>query len=144
MKYNPEQHFKMKTHLTFLATAILGLNAASAAVNDRSLDITVENSGKTALVCSASIAHWFSADLGEISPGASRSFSFGVDLKTGNVFQLNAVGNEMAVQRIWCGHKGNDWATRAEIPMERRAGVSPDPIRLRCAADATTTRCTAS
>ncbi|ASV87845.1 hypothetical protein CES85_3517 (plasmid) [Ochrobactrum quorumnocens] len=133
----------MKNHITFLAVAILGLNAASASVNSQSLDITVENSGKAALVCSASIAHWFSADLGEVAPGDSRSFSFGVDVKTGNVFQLNTVGNEMAVQRIWCGHKGNDWATRAEIPMERRAGVSPEPIRLRCTADAEKTRCTA-
>lgn len=134
----------MKTHLTFLAVAILGLNTAHAAAVGQSLDITVENSGKSALVCSASIAHWFSADLGEIGPGASRSFSFGVDVKSGNVFQLNTVGNKMAVQRIWCGQKGNDWVTRAEIPMERRAGVNPEPIRLRCAADKTTTRCKAS
>lgn len=134
----------MKIHLTFLTVAILGLNPASAALNSESLDISVENSGKTALVCSASIAHWFSADLGEVSPGTSRSFSFGVDVKTGNVFQLNTVGVEMAVQRIWCGLKGNDWATRAEIPMERRAGISPEPIRLRCIADAAKTRCTAA
>ncbi|MCX2699002.1 MULTISPECIES: hypothetical protein [Ochrobactrum] len=133
----------MKTHLTFLATAILGLNAASATANSQSLDITVENSGKSALVCSASIAHWFSADLGEVAPGASRSFSFGVDVKNGNVFQLNTVGNEMAVQRIWCGHKGNDWATRAEIPIERHSGIIPKPVHLRCAADTATTRCTA-
>jgi len=133
----------MQIHITFLATAFLGLNAASASVNNQSLDITIENSGKTALVCSASIAHWFSADLGEVTPGASRSFSFGVDVKSGKVFQLNSVGDEMAVQRVWCGHKGNDWATRAEIPMERRAGVSPEPVRLRCAADAETTRCAA-
>ncbi|MBC8719899.1 hypothetical protein [Ochrobactrum sp. Marseille-Q0166] len=133
----------MKTHFTFLATAILGFNTASAAVDTQSLDITVKNSGKTALVCSASIAHWFSVDLGEVSPGTSQSFSFGVDVKTGNVFQLNTVGDEMAVLRIWCGHKGNDWATRAEIPMERRAGVSPKPIRLTCVANTATTRCTA-
>ncbi|OYR11392.1 hypothetical protein [Brucella thiophenivorans] len=133
----------MQIHIAFLATAFLGLNTASASVNNQSFDITIENSGKTPLVCSASIAHWFSADLGEVTPGASRSFSFGVDVKSGKVFQLNSVGDEMAVQRVWCGHKGNDWATRAEIPMERRAGVSPKPVRLRCAADVKTTRCAA-
>lgn len=134
----------MKVHLTFLAMTVLGINVASASADGQSLDITVENSGKTALVCSASIAHWFSADLGEVTPGESRSFSFGVDVATGNVFQLNSVGNKMAVQRIWCGQKGNDWITRAEIPIERRAGVSPNPIHLRCVADTKSTRCTAA
>ncbi|KAB2700237.1 hypothetical protein WKW50_13655 [Ochrobactrum sp. GPK 3] len=133
----------MRIHLTFLATALLGLNTAQAAISGQSLDITVENSGKTSLACSAAFAHWFSADLGEVAPGASRSFSFGVDVKTGNVFQLNSVGDKMAVQRIWCGHKGDDWATRAEIPMERRAGVTPEPVHLRCEAGVKATRCAA-
>ncbi|GLU27441.1 MULTISPECIES: hypothetical protein [Brucella/Ochrobactrum group] len=133
----------MRIHLTFLATAFLSLNSANSAISEPNLDITVENSGKTSLVCSAAFAHWFSADLGEVKPGASRSFSFGVDVKTGNVFQLNSVGDKMAVQRIWCGHKGDDWSTRAEIPMERRAGVTPKAVHLVCEAGVNATRCAA-
>jgi hypothetical protein len=133
----------MRSHLTFIFMAFVVSGTASASVNTQSLNITIENTGDTVLVCSAAIAHWFSADLGEISPGASRSFSFGVDVASGKVFQLNEAGDEMAVQRVWCGLKGRDWITRAEIPMDRRAGILPAPVHLRCAGARDTTRCAA-
>lgn len=131
----------MKVHLLVIPAfvSIIATTPALSAV--QTLDFAVENTGKTALKCSAAIAHWFSADLGEAAPGASISFSLGVDVDSGTVFQKNSVGDRMAVQRVWCGIKGDDWRTRNEFPLERRAGVAPEPVRLRCAAESTKTVC---
>lgn len=133
----------MRLHLAFVSLVLAGANAASASATAQSIDFAVENTGKTTLACSAAIAHWYSADLGDVAPGENLSFSFGVDVATGTVFQMNTVGNKMAVQRVWCGRKGDDWQTRAEIPLERRAGVAPAPIHLRCTGDGERTGCTA-
>ncbi len=126
-----------------LVAALLGPVAAPAWAGAQTLDITVTNTGSETLICRAAIAHWFSADLGEAAPGESLSFSFGVATETGAVFQLNEVGDQMAVQRIWCGKKGADWPTRAEIPMERRAGAAPAPVVLNCAVTGDRTLCAA-
>lgn len=133
----------MKSHLLFLSISLAVLNAAPASAATRSLDFAVENTGTTTLTCGAAIAHWFSADLGDIAPGANLSFSLGVDVDSGTVFQLNTVGDKMAVQRVWCGRKGDDWKTRSEIPLERRAGVAPAPLRLQCATEGEKTHCKA-
>jgi hypothetical protein len=127
-----------------LVAALAGPVAAPAMAGAQTLDIAVTNTGSETLVCRAAIAHWFSADLGEAAPGATLAFAFGVDVATGGVFQLNDRGDHMAVQRIWCGRKGADWPSRAEIPMDRRAGKVPAPIALNCAADpGGTTACAA-
>ncbi len=127
-----------------LVAALLGPIAAPAKAGAQTLEISVTNGGSETLVCRAAIAHWFSADLGEAAPGATLAFAFGVDVATGGVFQLNDRGDHMAVQRIWCGRKGADWPSRAEIPMDRRAGVAPAPVALTCAAVAGgKTACTA-
>lgn len=131
----------MRLHLAFVSLVLAGASAASGPATAQSIDVAVENAGKTTLACSAAIAHWYSANLGEVAPGAHLSFSFGVDVATGTVFQMNTVGNKMAVQRVWCGRKGDDWRTRAEIPLERRAGVAPAPIHLRCTGDGEKTGC---
>ncbi|QRM53269.1 hypothetical protein [Sinorhizobium sp. BG8] len=133
----------MRLHLLFISASLAMACSATASAATQSLDFAVENTGETTLACSAAIAHWFSADLGEIAPGANLSFSLGIDVDSGTVFQMNAVGNKMAVQRVWCGHKGDDWRTREEIPLERRAGVVPEAVHLRCAAEGDKTRCSA-
>ena len=126
-----------------LVAALCGPVAAPVLAGAQTLDITVTNTGSETLLCRAAIAHWFSAELGEAAAGDSLSFSFGVVTETGAVFQLNEKGDQMAVQRIWCGRKGADWPTRAEIPMERRAGVVPAPVVLNCAVTGDKTECTA-
>lgn len=130
------------SHIALVA-ALTGPMAAPCSAGAQTLDITVTNTGAAPLLCRASIAHWFSADLGEAGEGESLVFSFGVDLATGSVFQVNDRGDQMAVQRIWCGSKGNDWPSRAEIPMARRAGEMPAPVRLNCAVTDDRTACTA-
>lgn len=127
-----------------LVAALAGPGAAPAlAAGPQLVEITVTNTGGTALACGAAIAHWFSEDLGRIAPGGTLGFSFGYDLETGTPFRLNEVGDRMAVQRVWCGIEGEDWVTRAEIGIDRRAGVLPAPAVLNCAAEGRETRCAA-
>lgn len=124
-------------------TSLAGAMTAPAFAAQHSVEIAITNTGDAGLACGAAIAHWFSEDLGHAAPGETLEFRFGYDLTSGTVFRLNDVGDEMAVQRVWCGLAGNAWPTRAEIPLERRAGEAPAPVALDCAAAEGTTRCTA-
>ena len=116
---------------------------APAFAAQHTLEITVTNTGDTPLACNAALAHWFSEDLGEIAPGAELAISFGYDLPSGTIFRLNERGDEMAVERVWCGQSGASWASRAEVTLPREAGTAPAPIRLDCAATGAGTACTA-
>ncbi len=115
--------------------------ATPAAAATRPFDVAVANAGGTPLSCEASIAHWYSDSLGTAAPGEVLRFTLRADPATGAVFLTNAVGDEMPVQRLWCGPKGRSWAARAEIPLDRRAGVMPAHVSLRCTASESETTC---
>lgn len=116
--------------------------AAPVLADTEPLDVTVRNTGTTALSCDAAFAHWYSDTFGEVAPGASLTIALRADPATGTVYARNAKGDEMPVQRLWCGHRDESWATRAEIQFERRAGQHPAPMTLDCAATARATGCT--
>lgn len=124
-----------------LVAALAGLVAMPAAAGTQAFDVTIRNSGDTALACDATIAHWYSNALGDIAPGATLRFTLFSDPDDGTVFLRNAVGDDMPVQRLWCGLKGRSWETRAEITLERRAGTVPASITLDCAAEPEGTTC---
>lgn len=124
-----------------LVAALAGLVAVPAAAATQSFDVTINNTGDTVLACDASIAHWYSNALGEIAPGTTLRFTLRADAGNGTVFLRNAVGDDMPVQRLWCGLKGQSWVTRAEIPLARRIGDMPSPISLDCTGKATGTIC---
>lgn len=126
---------------SFLVAALIGLMAIPAHAAPQSFEITIRNKGDTVLACDATIAHWFSDKVGEVAPGESIRFTLLADVETGAVFLRNAVGDDMPVQRLWCGLKGKSWATRAEIALERRAGEVPKAIMLDCAGEEKGTRC---
>lgn len=128
--------------LAFVAS-IAGVFSAPASAAQHNVEIAITNTGDAALECGAAIAHWFSEDLGHAAPGETLEIRFGYDLASGTVFRLNEVGDEMAVQRVWCGAEGNAWPTRAEIALERRAGAAPAPVALECATSAGGTLCAA-
>ena len=130
------------SHILFGA-ALLGLGSQPGFAAGEAVQFSVTNTGAEALECAASIAHWFSEELGEIAPGATLEFSFGYDLPSGTIFRLNERDDEMAVQRIWCGNSGAAWETRAELPMQREAGAAAGAVVLNCAAAAGKTRCEA-
>jgi hypothetical protein len=127
-----------------LVAALLGLVAVPAGAVTRSFVVSISNTGEAVLACDSTIAHWFSNALGEIEPGETLVFTLRSNPSDGTVFLRNDVGDDMPVQRVWCGLKGKSWATRAEIPLDRRIGEVPAPVTLNCASTPTGTSCAGS
>jgi hypothetical protein len=96
---------------------------------------TAGNAGDNPIACAASLAHWFSLDLGGANQGKAVETILWFDPNTGETFLLNDVGDRMPVETLWCGFAGRSWATRSVVNLERRAGAPPPPIRLSCAPD---------
>jgi hypothetical protein len=124
-----------------LVAALAGLVAVPAGAATQSFDVTIRNTGESVLACDASIAHWYSNALGDVLPGRTLVVTLRADVVSGTVFLRNTVGDDMPVQRMWCGLKGRSWATRAEIALDRRIGEVPEPILLDCAGKTTGTSC---
>ena len=91
------------------------------------------NEGPERIACSASIAHWYSLDLGEAGQGESGQGDLVVRSETGEISILNEVEDRMPVTALWCGLAGRSWETRSPVPLTRRAGDAPAPIKLACA-----------
>jgi len=124
-----------------LVAALAGLVAVPAAAATQSFDVTINNTGDTVLACDASIAHWYSNALGDVAPGKTLVFTLRADAENGTVFLRNTVGDDMPVQRLWCGLKGQSWATRSEIALDRRIGKVPAAISLDCIGSTAGTTC---
>jgi hypothetical protein len=91
--------------------------------------------------CEAALAHWYSLSLGEAGPGEAVQATLWFDPRSGEVSILNASGDRMPVEALWCGVAGESWATRSIIQLPNRAGSTPAPIRLACAEDGELLRC---
>ncbi|MBW6417627.1 hypothetical protein [Celeribacter sp. PS-C1] len=110
----------------------------------------VANTGEVELSCTAKLAHWYSLELGRAAHGVSLSATFWSNPETGEFFLLNPIGDQMPVERLWCGVSGRSWETRFEMPLARTVGQSETDLIFDCAAqpkgavpeDVTETRCT--
>ena len=112
---------------------LLAANAAAAPFGDMTaLDIRVENAGDATLDCQAEVAHWFSADLGDVAPAGAATLDLWIDEATGTVATRNALGEFLPVERVWCGVKGRAYDTRWMIPLPRDTAV----VTLACAVQA--------
>lgn len=105
--------------------------------------LRVTNTGEAALACELTFAHWYSAPLATVAPGAQLVATLWSDPKDGAVVALNAADDQVAVERVWCGQAGKSWETRFEMPLARRAGAVEAPLLYRCAAGAQKLACRA-
>lgn len=94
--------------------------------------IDVENTGELTLSCAVSLAHWYSFELGSLAHSVSLKAVLWSDRKTGEVFLLNPIGDQMPVERIWCGVAGRSWDTRFEAPLKRRANAIEEDFIVSC------------
>lgn len=94
----------------------------------------VANTGEIALSCSVKLAHWYSLELGQAGHGVSLATTFWSNPETGAFFLLNPIGDQMPVERIWCGVQGRSWDTRYEMPLARVAGQVEEDMIFDCAA----------
>jgi hypothetical protein len=138
---------KKSAFLVLLTAAGLVAANASATKLERGragldeIPLAVTNAGKETLSCGATLAHWYSQPIGTVAPGAVMKSSLWLQRDTGAVFLLNQLEDRMPVERLWCGKDGESWATRSEIPLERRRGETIGAIVVTCEADAERTGC---
>ena len=95
------------------------------------LAVTVANDTEADIACAAAVAHWFSVDLGAAPAGGTVRMALWRDAATGAVFTLNAVGDRLPIERLWCGVAGRAWATRSEIALPKHAGAAAD-VSIAC------------
>lgn len=114
------------------------------------LRMDIVNTGELAISCNANLAHWYSLELGRVAHGMQLSAPLWVNPETAAVFVLNPIGDQMPVERLWCGVAGRSWETRFEMPLARTAGSQVIDLLYDCAAwpagsmpeDAQELRCT--
>lgn len=94
--------------------------------------LEIANAGTSEITCSASLAHWYSAELGAAMPGAAVWVVLWHDPHTGAINLLNATRDRMPVEAIWCRGAG-DGRTRIALPFE--AGAAPSRLRRTCRDD---------
>ncbi|MCA0042478.1 hypothetical protein [Celeribacter litoreus] len=93
----------------------------------------IENTGELPLSCTVKLAHWYSLELGLAAHGVTLSATLWSNAETGEVFFLNPIGDQMPVERLWCGLAGRSWDTRFEMPLIRRAGIAEEDLIFSCA-----------
>ena len=92
------------------------------------VEVSVANETQAPLDCQAALAHWYSDELGRIAPGGELTLTLWHDDETGVLNLLNAGGDRMPVEAVWCA---SDIArTRLKLPMA--AGDPQAALRFSC------------
>ncbi|GIX14037.1 MAG: hypothetical protein KatS3mg118_1996 [Paracoccaceae bacterium] len=121
--------------LTILALAAAAAGPVAPGTQTAGLErlpLRVTNAAAGPIACAAQIAHWFAMPLADIAPGATAEIALWRHPESGTVMILNARGEALPVERIWCGHAGRAWQTRAQIAIDRSRPAAP--IALSCGA----------
>lgn len=90
--------------------------------------ISVVNETGVPLVCEAALAHWYSDDLGRVSPGEELTFTLWHDQKTGVFNLMNATDARMPVEALWCANQAD--RTRLTLPIA--SGKAEAALRYSC------------
>jgi hypothetical protein len=122
-----------------LAVALWTTAPAAEAPGGRALvsvTLDVANASAGPIDCRAAIAHWFSAEVGAAGPGGAVAATLWVDPASGTVHLINAAGDAMPVESLWCGVADATWNTRSLLPLPRDAQAG-DSLSLTCRDTAT-------
>lgn len=126
--------------LLFTSAAEAAEPAARGSAGLSPLTVSVRNTGSEPIACGASVAHWYSVELGTAAAGEAVTIPLWRDPANGAVFTLNPSQDRLPIERLWCGLDGRSWATRAEIVLPRHAGPADD-LALACTAEAERLAC---
>ncbi len=96
--------------------------------------LSVENNAASVVRCSASLAHWYSMDLGDVGPGATLKVSLWHNPATGSLDLLNAARDRMPIEAIWCGHRQLAGRTRTRVHLPHSMGEATGGLSYTCAA----------
>lgn len=99
-------------------------------VNAVVLDIRNESGGS--IRCMASLAHWYSASMGEAAPGKTLQTTLWHDPQSGELSLMNDQQDRMPVEALWCGHPPRAYETRSRVKLNNLSGETPNGITLAC------------
>ena len=94
--------------------------------------LTIENGTKVAIICTASLAHWYSQSLGQVGPGEVLDTPLWHDPDTGTISLLNALEDQMPVEAISCARPDQTRDARARLPLPFTRGDLPNALHRRC------------
>jgi len=87
------------------------------------LEIANQTTGD--MFCTASLAHWYSVELGTTPPGGTVETALWQEPETGALNLLNVSGHRMPIEAIWCRLADAAREARSRIPLPYRAGATP-------------------
>jgi hypothetical protein len=96
------------------------------------VSFAVRNDTAKPLHCLASLAHWYSAPIGDVAAGETLLANFWHNPKTGSLSMLNQLQDRMPIEAITCGPLPLDPATGAELSLNFRAGIYPTGFTYIC------------
>lgn len=134
----------MRLQLAYAVAGLLVFAACAEAVELRHITVrkgidgldaaplTVTNRAATPIVCTAELAHWYSAEMGRAETGSELRIDLWRDPSTGAFVALNDKQENMPVEALWCGIEGRAYQTRAALRLDRaRDGAKPDDVVCR-------------
>lgn len=122
-----------------LALVLAGwAGVASAADNGpayRPAPLQVVNGTDAPLICRAVIAHWYLNEYGPAAPGEAVVLPLRFEPVGGTVSILNAVGDEMAVERLICGPEGAVYADGRDLPYKELSAMGGGAVTCQTSGD---------
>jgi hypothetical protein len=92
------------------------------------MQIRVMNATGAPLACEALIAHWYSETVARIPSGGSAMVELWRDPATGVVALLNALGDNLPLEALFCGYDGRAYATRAPLDFRHASEPAQDIV----------------
>ena len=106
--------------------------ALSSASGPDGLVLSVEAEQARALRCVMVMAHFMSAELGEVVPGMPLDIGLQRDASQGTLFVLSDDGRRQMVENIICG-AADDWsATRSDLALQDLRHATETHAVFRC------------
>ena len=94
--------------------------------------LTIRNDTAGVVGCQASLAHWYSVDLGRVEAGGTLQVTLWHDPATGRMNLLNETQDRMPVEAVWCGRPPKMYDTRGRVDLPFDIGTTPADLRRLC------------
>lgn len=98
--------------------------------------VTIRNDTGLSITCQAALAHWYSADLGQLPPGSTLPVALHHDPENGEISLLNDSADRMPVEALWCGLPEAPQTARTRLTLPIRRGAGPAALTFVCTIEA--------
>lgn len=97
------------------------------------LAFSIANDADGPVVCTAQMAHWYTAELGVASPGEAVTATLWHNPDDGVLALMNATDDQMPVEAVWCAPAVDPAAPRSRVALPVAAGpLATDRIAAHC------------